>query len=307
MTLDATTRSRIESLLNDNRVVLFMKGQPNAPQCGFSAKAVGILDDIGVAYAHVDVLSDSQIREGIKVYGQWPTIPQLYIGGELVGGSDIIEQMSTSGELYDVLGVDRPDRTPPTITITAAAAQMLRKALDDAGEGHAVQLQIDPKFRTHLQLAPRDANAISSDIEGIPMQFDAGSARRANGVRIDWADDQRGRGLVLDNPNAPAPVRSITPEQAAERVLAGTLTIIDVRPPEERAQAPLDVPYQNLDAGIAGLGQLAKNTPLAFVCHHGGRSQQAAEHFRGLGFNEVYNVDGGIDAWSDFDPRIPRY
>lgn len=307
MTLDATTRSRIESLLNDNRVVLFMKGQPNAPQCGFSAKAVGILDDIGVAYAHVDVLSDSQIREGIKVYGQWPTIPQLYIGGELVGGSDIIEQMSTSGELYDVLDVDRPDRTPPTITITAAAAQMLRKALDDAGEGHAVQLQIDPKFRTHLQLAPRDANAISSDIEGIPMQFDAGSARRANGVRIDWADDQRGRGLVLDNPNAPAPVRSITPEQAAERVLAGTLTIIDVRPPEERAQAPLDVPYQNLDGGIAGLGQLAKNTPLAFVCHHGGRSQQAAEHFRGLGFNEVYNVDGGIDAWSDFDPRIPRY
>ena len=86
MSLDPVLRSRIDTLLADNRIVLFMKGHPQAPQCGFSAKAVGVLSALGVDYAHVDVLSDAAIREGIKAYGEWPTIPQLYIGGELVGG-----------------------------------------------------------------------------------------------------------------------------------------------------------------------------------------------------------------------------
>ena len=121
MSLDPALRSRIESLLQANRVVLFMKGQPGAPQCGFSAKASGVLEDLGVDYAHVNVLADAEIREGIKAFGNWPTIPQLYIEGELVGGSDIIEQMASSGELHAALGVAPPDRTPPAITITAAA------------------------------------------------------------------------------------------------------------------------------------------------------------------------------------------
>ena len=122
MSLDPALRSRIESLLQANRVVLFMKGQPGAPQCGFSAKASGVLEDLGVDYAHVNVLADAEIREGIKAFGNWPTIPQLYIEGELVGGSDIIEQMATSGELSQVLGLPAPDRTPPQVTVTEAAA-----------------------------------------------------------------------------------------------------------------------------------------------------------------------------------------
>ena len=84
MSLDPAVRARIEALLAANPVVLFMKGNPRAPQCGFSSKAVGALDATGVTYAHVDVLADPEIREGIKAYGEWPTIPQLYIGGELV-------------------------------------------------------------------------------------------------------------------------------------------------------------------------------------------------------------------------------
>jgi monothiol glutaredoxin len=128
MSLDPAVRSRIESLLAANPVVLFMKGNPRAPQCGFSSKAISALDATGVAYMHVDVLSDGEIREGIKAYGDWPTIPQLYIAGELVGGSDIILQMASSGELHTALGVPAPDRTPPDIEITAAAADMLGKA-----------------------------------------------------------------------------------------------------------------------------------------------------------------------------------
>src|SRR3546814_17100570 len=92
MSLDPALHSRIQSLLDDNKVVLFMKGEPSAPQCGFSAKAVGALGSTGVAYQHVDVLSDPEIREGIQQYGQWPTLPQLYNGGEPVGGSAITSQ-----------------------------------------------------------------------------------------------------------------------------------------------------------------------------------------------------------------------
>ena len=308
MTLDPALRTRIESLLAANRVVLFMKGQPDAPQCGFSAKAVGALSALGVDYTHVDVLSDAQIREGIKAYGEWPTIPQLYIGGELVGGSDIIEQMASSGELHGALGLPPPDRTPPRITVTPAAAEMLRKAIEDAGGDVVVKVDIDPQFRTRLNLASPDAGAISTESAGIRVQFDLAGARRAEGLAIDWADDARGRGLVIDNPNAPTPVRALSPADAAARLQAGTLTVVDVRPREERALASINADFATLDDGLAPFEALAKDTPLAFLCHHGARSQQAAEHFRQLGFGEVYNISGGIEAWAnEADASVPRY
>ena len=307
MSLDPALRARIDTLLATNPVVLFMKGNPNAPQCGFSSKAVGALDATGVDYAHVDVLSDAEIREGIKAYGEWPTIPQLYIGGELVGGSDIILQMAGSGELHDALGVPAPDRTPPAITITPAAAELLRKAIDDAGAGYALQIDIDKGFNARLQLAPHDEAAIASDSAGIRVQFDLLSAQRARGLVIDWADDARGKGLVIDNPNAPPKVRNLTPAQADEQARAGTLTIVDVRPAEERAQAALAIAHQTFDDGPEAIEARPKATPLAFLCHHGGRSGQAAEHFRALGFTHVHNIVGGIEAWAQLDPAIPRY
>ncbi len=95
--------NRIETLLTQNKVVLFMKGSPQFPQCGFSARAVAILKELQTPFTHVDVLSDPEIREGIKAYGQWPTIPQLYVNKELVGGSDIMMEMFESGELKQAL------------------------------------------------------------------------------------------------------------------------------------------------------------------------------------------------------------
>lgn len=307
MSLAPTLRSRIETLLATNKVVLFMKGNPRAPQCGFSAKAIGALDATGVTYAHVDVLSDPEIREGIKAYSDWPTIPQLYIGGELVGGSDIILQMADSGELHGALGLPAPDRTPPDITITDAAAAMLLTALADAGDGHVLQLDIDNAWNARLQLAPRDDGAIASESNGIRAQFDLPSAQRARGLSIDWADDARGRGLVIDNPNAPPKVRAITPAAAGERASAGTLTIVDVRPADERARASIPLGHATFDDGIDAIEALPKDTALAFLCHHGSRSGQAAEHFRALGFTDVHNITGGIDAWSTMDPAIPSY
>jgi monothiol glutaredoxin len=117
----------------------------------------------------------------------------------------------------------------------------------------------------------------------------------------------RGRGLVIDNPNAPPPVRELSPLEAASKLAAGAVTLVDVRPPEERAFAAIKAAFVTFDEGSAAIERMPKETPLAFLCHHGRRSDQAAEHFRQLGFTEVYNVAGGIEAWAQVDPAIPRY
>ncbi|MCU6455609.1 Grx4 family monothiol glutaredoxin [Sphingomonas sp. A2-49] len=98
------TNARIDSVVKTNRVVLFMKGSPLFPQCGFSSRAIAILDHLNVQYESVDVLQDQGIRQGIKAYSDWPTIPQLYVDGEFVGGSDIMMEMYESGELATLLG-----------------------------------------------------------------------------------------------------------------------------------------------------------------------------------------------------------
>jgi monothiol glutaredoxin len=95
--------SRIAEIVTTNPVVLFMKGTPLFPQCGFSSRAIAILDHLNVPYESVDVLQDMEVRQGIKSYSDWPTIPQLYVKGEFVGGSDIMMEMFEAGELQQLL------------------------------------------------------------------------------------------------------------------------------------------------------------------------------------------------------------
>ena len=97
---------RIDTLVKGNDVVLFMKGTALFPQCGFSSRAVAILDHLGVPFETVDVLQDQEIRQGIKEYSDWPTIPQLYVKGEFVGGSDIMMEMFESGELQQLVSAE---------------------------------------------------------------------------------------------------------------------------------------------------------------------------------------------------------
>lgn len=308
MSLDPALRSRIESLLQNNRVVLFMKGVPSMPQCGFSAKAAGALNALGAEFHAVNVLEDGEIREGIKLYGDWPTIPQLYVDGELVGGSDIIQQMANSGELSALLGVGPIDRTPPSIHVAPAAAEMLLEALEDAGPGAALVLSISAQFQPQFQFGAYDAQAIAAESNGVRIQFDPASARRAEGATIDWIDDIRGKGLSINIPGAGKPVQQISASEAAQKIAAGELLLIDVRPPEERALASVKLPFKTFDDGEAALLSLPKDTALAFLCHLGGRSQAAADAFLAHGFDNVANISGGIDAWSQqVDASVPRY
>ncbi|QZH74059.1 MAG: Grx4 family monothiol glutaredoxin [Erythrobacter sp.] len=100
---NADTNQRLSQIVNGSDVVLFMKGTPLFPQCGFSNKAVAILDHCKVAFDSVDVLQDMEVRQGIKAFSDWPTIPQLYVKGEFIGGSDIMMEMFEAGELQALL------------------------------------------------------------------------------------------------------------------------------------------------------------------------------------------------------------
>jgi monothiol glutaredoxin len=102
--MDSALREKIETTLAKSRVVLFMKGSKNFPQCGFSAQVVGILKQRGAEFSDVNILTDPDLRQGLKEYSNWPTFPQLYVDGKLVGGCDIVTSLHESGELGTVLG-----------------------------------------------------------------------------------------------------------------------------------------------------------------------------------------------------------
>ena len=121
MTDTTTIKDEIQKTVDGNDVVLFMKGNKGAPQCGFSSRVSQILSYMGVDYADVNVLSSDELRQGIKEFSDWPTIPQLYVKGEFVGGCDIITEMTLSGEL-DKLFADKG------VTFDAAAAEKIREA-----------------------------------------------------------------------------------------------------------------------------------------------------------------------------------
>jgi monothiol glutaredoxin len=307
MSLNPATRARIEALLANNHVVLFMKGTRSAPQCGFSAAATDRLNALLDDYATVDVLADEDIRAGIKEFGNWPTIPQLYIGGELVGGADIVQSMFDSGELHRVLGVAEPDRTPPTLTISDAAVEKVRAALADAGDAKLF-LVVDGRFQPQFQLREAGANDIVSVANGLEIHFDAASAQRARGATIDWTRTPHGEGLAIFLPAAPQALKSLDVHALKARMQAGDITVIDVRPDHDRAIAPFPGADVLTPETHARLTSLPKDTPLAFICHHGNSSRNAAEHFREHGFTNLWNVEGGIDAWSrEIDPTIARY
>lgn len=218
MTLSSETRLLIEHILTSHPTVLFMKGTQQQPRCGYSAAVVDILRRMGVSFYDVDVLANPTLREGIKVYGNWPTIPQLYHRGELIGGCDVVRELVQRGELAKVLeatGTALPSPHVQNLTVQELKTWM--------------------KNKTDFRL------------------YD---------VRTE-----------------------------AERRLAHIPGSVLLDP---QTQFTLDL--------------LPKETKLVFVCHHGGRSRAAAERALQKGFTQVWNVQGGIDAWSQHvDPSVPRY
>ncbi len=308
MSSSPETLRQIEDLVKSQNVVLFMKGSRSFPQCGFSAAVVQILNSLVPEYKTVNVLADPAIRQGVKDFSSWPTVPQLFIGGEFVGGCDIIKEMFASGDLQKKLGVEAEPVEPPDVQLTPAAVAALREALAEAGPDEQVHIAISPEFEHELELGPRRPGDIEITSGGLTLLVDAISAKRAGGLRMDFVSGPEGAGFRMDNPNGPAAVRPLSAADLKARLDAGLKELYDVRPSDERARAHISQSRPLDQAALDHLEGLDRATPIVFYCHHGQRSRAAAQQFIGLGFREVYNLSGGIDAWSrEVDPNVPRY
>jgi monothiol glutaredoxin len=315
MALAPELRQRIEHVIANDRVVLFMKGTKHFPQCGFSATVSQILSKLVPEYATVNVLTDPDIRDGIKAYSEWPTIPQLYVGGKFVGGCDIVREMFQSGELQALLGLapidaetakgESANAAPPKISVSPAAKRAILEA--QAGEPGMLRLEVSPEFEHALSIDEPTPGDFQVDAGGITVLIDRPSGARADGVSIDY--DTAGSGFKIDNPNESPKVRQLSPEALKSMIDAGErFEFLDVRTPGERDLASIPGTRLLDDAALKHIEALDKDAPLVFHCHHGGRSQAAAERFLRQGFRRVYNLAGGIDAWSaTVDPTVTRY
>jgi monothiol glutaredoxin len=226
-----------------------------------------------------------------------------------IGGCDIIREIQASGELAQTLGIEVGDAAEPAISISDAATDALHRATADAPPDHALHLGIDARYRSSLFMAPESDDEVEVTANGIAVRLDRMSALRADEARIDVAETPNGPGFQVHLPKAPQRVQSLSVQDLARRLDYGErFEFIDVRSPEERATASIPGTTLINEDVARRLEALPKETTLVFHSHHGGRAHAAAEHFAYLAFTDVYNVVGGIDAWSqEIDPEVPRY
>ena len=306
MALTDETRTKISGLLDGNRVVLFMKGSKLFPQCGFSASVVQLLTELGVPFETANVLDDPDLRQGIKEFSDWPTIPQLYVDKEFVGGSDIVRNLYGTGELHQMLGVELEEVEPPEITLTPS----MLTAFEGASQGDEgdLRIEISPDFQYQVGFGDKQPGDMVIQSGGIQVLMSRGAASRAQGMTLDFAPGPDG-GIIIDNPNEPPKVRNV--DVASLKQLlddSAELHLFDVRTDEERAIATIPAAVHLDQDGSAKLAELAKDAMIVLHCHHGGRSQAAAEQLLQQGYTNVYNVPGGIDAWAvQVDPSVARY
>jgi monothiol glutaredoxin len=307
MALTDRQRADFDRLVRSKPVLLFMKGNRRFPACGFSATVVGILDKLISGYETVNILEDPEVREGMKEFSSWPTFPQLYVEGEFVGGCDIVKEMYASGELQKLLGAEPPAPVGrPAVTLSPAAARALIDAAADAG-GEVVRLVIDVDFRCDLHIAARQRDDIEVSSNGAVLFVDRASAGRADGIRIDFVESPGGMAFKIDNPNEPPRVKRLGAKELKALLDSGRIQLFDVRPTAERAVASI-AQARPLEAARDDLSAMKRDSAIALHCHHGVRSRAAAEGLLREGFTNVYNLEGGIDAWSqEVDPSVPRY
>ena len=310
MPLTDERRTELDKLVHSNDVVLFMKGNRRFPQCGFSQTVIGILDKVTSGYETVDILRDPSVREGMKEFSSWPTFPQLYVKGSFVGGCDIVKELYGSGELQKLLGVEAGPAAPvktPAITLTASAAKAFSDATADAGDD-VLRLEIDPQYNHDLHFAPKGPGDLAVTTSGVVLHVDPASAARADGLTIDFVESPSGMAFKIDNPNEPPRVKAIGPKALRALLDKGTIELFDVRPDAERAIASIAQARKLDAAGQKHLLGVKKDAAIALHCHHGGRSRAAAEQLLREGFTNVYNLEGGIEAWAtEVDPSIPHY
>jgi monothiol glutaredoxin len=294
--MDSELRNKLQTLVDGHNVVLFMKGNRNQPQCGFSARVVGLLEDLEADYQTYDVFSDSDIRSGMKDFTNWPTFPQLYINQEFVGGCDIITEMGQSGELATQLGIKLTEVPLPDISCSPSMITVLNQSISEHGGG--VQFSISKQFQYDIGIGPKQDGQYELIVNGVPFYFSRGTAQRANGISFDY-NEEEGGGVIIDNPNEPK-VKDLSVEELSAWIKEGKeINVYDVRSESEREIAKLDFAEHFTPEAQQKMRNLAKDALIIFQCRSGGRSLDAGKHYVQQGFSNVYNLVGGINAWSE--------
>ena len=306
--MNEATRSQIDGLVKNNRVVLFMKGSRHFPQCGFSATVTKILDGYLPKYETVNVLSSPDIRDGIKEYSSWPTIPQLYIDGKFVGGCDIVKELDSSGELGKLLGSEKapPAKVePPTVKVTAEAKTAILAAQKEAG-GDPLRVAIGPRHEYDLFFEAKEPGDLVVEADGVTFVFDAESAARAGELSISMVE---GTGFRIDSSKAPPRPKSMSAAELKKSLETDKshVYLVDVRPEAERKLASIPGHKPLEPSTLDEMAALPNDVRVVVYCHHGGRSRAAAEQLVSRGVKNVFNLEGGVDAYASVDSSIPRY
>jgi monothiol glutaredoxin len=298
-------RQKMDNLIENNKVVLFMKGNRQQPMCGFSARVVGMLDELGMDYETVCVITDPEVRSGMKEYSSWPTFPQLYVDKEFVGGCDIVTGMFSSGELHGLVGVEREEVAPPSIELSEAAADALRAAMARS-EGSSIHIDVSPRFEYDIWMGPKEPGELETESAGISICVRSSSAKRAEGMKLGY---ESGMGFTIDNPNEPPSVKQLPVKQLKQWLDEGRPVVLyDVRGSDERAIASISDALPFDESAAETISDMPKEAVLVFHCHHGMRSMGVAQRFLAAGHTQVFNLNGGIDAWSsEIDPAVPTY
>lgn len=285
-----------------------MKGTKEQPQCGFSKRVVDVLKKLTHDFTTVNVLADAELREGIKVYSSWPTIPQLYIEGEFIGGCDIVLDMFSKNQLQPLLRVEKAQALP-NITLSPRAIAAFKDAAQDCQTNECIRLSIDADFEHGLSFDQPQETDFVIKADGINILIDPYSAFRAGNLAIDYVKDQLDAGFSFENPNEPAEVKELSVEELnAWHQQDKNALLIDVRPKWEWDMAHISFAKLLDEMSKEDILGLNKDQIIVFHCHHGGRSKRTAEAWRLRGFTNLYNLTGGIDAWSKkIDSRVPVY
>jgi monothiol glutaredoxin len=308
--MNDTLRAQIDDLVTKNKVVLFMKGSRHFPQCGFSATVVQILDARGAKYETVNVLSSPEMREGIKEYSSWPTIPQLYVDGKFVGGCDIVRELDSSGELVQVLGgAPAGGATPaapaiPKVTISKEAREAILEAQKEA-QGDPLRVAVGPRWDYDLVFDAKQPGDVVVEADGLTLVFDRESAARAGELTLEYV---AGQGFRVDSSKAPARVRPMDASELKKLLGEGAkLLLLDVRPEGERALASIPGHTPLSPEVLEQIVESNDGAKVVVYCHHGHRSMNVAQQLVLQGVAEVYNLVGGVEAYADVDSSIGRY
>ena len=294
----------------NNRVVLFMKGTRSFPQCGFSATVVQILDDLVPEYQTVNVLKDPDLREGIKAVLELADHPAAVRRREVRRrlrhrARDV--RVGRAAGAARRAGAQRRRRRACTLTEAARKAVLARPAA--ARRARCASASAAASSTSSSLDEPRKGD-FEIDAGGVTLLIDPMSAKRADGITIDYASDERRRvpHRQPERARARAPARAgrAQGDARARRAVQADRRAHATQEHGDRAHRGRHAARRRGRAPARGAR--SRTRPLVFYCHHGMRSRAAAERFAKDGCKRVYNLEGGIDAWSrEIDPKVPRY